>query len=174
MSFSAAAVAGLVLGGAFLLAALARKRTLHQTAAQTRSCHYHWMFGSPIRSGHPLPAAVGELFVGRLGSMRQFKLLIAVVLVVAGCASKPTSSARHTKQEAIQIAAKYVRDSAQQQGTPLDLGLYRKPEADYDPKRQEWSVLFLYKQPDKHPTYDRGFVIIVFDLTGNALPFPNR
>ena len=36
-------------------------QTLHPTAARRRSRHRHRMFGGRIRSGRPLPAAVGEL-----------------------------------------------------------------------------------------------------------------
>jgi hypothetical protein len=101
--------------------------------------------------------------------MRQIIPLIALALLIAGCVSHHTASPRHSKKEAVQIAVSYVRKHNQNTSQQVDLNLYKAPLAGYDPKRQEWYVLFSERQ--RSDPYN-DFVIIVFDSTGDALPLP--
>jgi hypothetical protein len=64
-----------------------------------------------------------------------------VVLLLAGCASAPTRSARLSKREAVRIAtALAVREGAHLEG-------FKAPRVSYDSEERRWHILFDQKPP---------------------------
>jgi hypothetical protein len=97
--------------------------------------------------------------------MCNFRPLIVVVLLLAGCASERVSLARLTKHEAVQIAVSFAQKSDRH------VDDYRAPRADYDPKTRDWWIWF----DEKTPQHAGGYMVIsVDDVSGVCRFIPSR